>query len=343
MIYTKNEIVMEATLYGDLARIQVATDMMYKHYVDMMESAIVDDDYDMMEAAEDGVKKSIAEMFSAVIDRIKAYIKDKIEMVKRKLAIKKLSDIGIKLSKAEIDKVIKNTPPDKKVKFVDVDRILTLLDRAEKGANAFVDRIAKETEKMGDMKFLDMMKAKKHLKEFIEEGRKPIDEIFRQIQELMKNENQMDVPVSKYLKSVAKMQEVANRLDSLDRMMDDAGARLKNGFIAAAEQEEKLRKMNDMELQRYRMKDRMSRVNGSKPVTGLESTYDDLLGDFDDYMEANTEKNMTMKEKAVSTIKAIGSSVLSILNTWITGMANILVQLFRYAGAALGYLVAVSY
>lgn len=343
MIYTKNEIVMEAALYGDLARIQIATDMMYEHYVDMMESAIVDNDKNMMEAAEDGVKKSIAEMFSAVIERIKAYIKDKIEMVKRKLAIKKLSDIGIKLSKAEIDKVIKNTPPDKKVKFVDVDRILTLLDRAEKGANAFVDRIAKETEKMGDMKFLDMMKAKNHLKEFIEEGRKPIDEIFRQIQELMKNENQMDVPVSKYLKSVAKMQEVANRLDSLDRMMDDAGARLKNGFIAAAEQEEKLRKMNDMELQRYRMKDRMSRANGSKSVTGLESTYDDLRSDFDDYMEANTEKNMTMKEKAVSTIKAIGSSVLSILNTWITGMANILVQLFRYAGAALGYMVAVSH
>ena len=342
MIYTKNEIVMEATLYGDLARIQIATDMMYEHYVDMMESAIVDDDYDMMEAAEDGVKKSIAEMFSAVIERIKAYIKDKIEMVKRKFAIKKLSDIGVKLSKAEIDKVIKNTPPDKKVKSVDVDRILTLLDRAEKGANAFLDRIAKETEKMGDMKFLDMMKAKRHLKEFIEEGRKPVDKIFRQIQELMKNENQMDVPVSKYLKSVAKMQEVANRLDSLDRMMDDAGARLKNGFIAAAEQEEKLRKMNDMELQRYRMKDRMSRANGSKSVTGLESTYDDLLSDFDDYMEANTEKNMTMKEKTVSTIKAIGSAVLSILNTWITGMANILVQLSRYAGAALGYMVAVS-
>ena len=114
MIYTKNEIVMEAALYGDLARIQIATDMMYEHYVNMMENAIMDDDENMMEAAEDGVKKSIAEMFSAVIERIKAYIKDKIEMVKRKLAIKKLSDIGIKLSKAEIDKVIKIRLPIRK-------------------------------------------------------------------------------------------------------------------------------------------------------------------------------------------------------------------------------------
>src|SRR5699024_9931763 len=123
----------------------------------------------------------------------------KIETVKRRLAIKKLSDIGIKLSNTEIDKIMKNTPPDKKVMCVDVDRVLALLDRAEKGANAFIDRVVKETEKMGDMRFVDMMKAKKHLKEFIEEGKKPIDEIFRQIKEVMKKENQMEVSISKYL------------------------------------------------------------------------------------------------------------------------------------------------
>lgn len=334
MIYTKNEIVMEATLYGDLARIQVATDMTYDHYMDMMESAIVDDDENMMEAAEDGVKKSIAEMFSAVIERIKAYIKDKIEMVKRKLAIKKLSDIGIKLSKAEIDKVIKNTPPDKKVKSVDVDRVLTLLDRAEKGANAFVDRIAKETEKMGDMKFLDMMKAKSHLKEFIEEGKKPIDEIFRQIKEVMKKENQMEVSISKYLKSVAKMQEVANRLDSLDRMMNDAGARLKNGFIAAAEREERLRQMEKTELRNYHMKDQMNRMKAQKSMPGFESTLDDLLDDYDGYMEERAKKPKTFKEQAVATLKSIASTAIGALVYWGTVMAAILSQLLIYVGAA---------
>lgn len=334
MIYTKNEIVMEATLYGDLARIQVATDMMYEHYVDMMESAIVDDDYDMMEAAEDGVKKSIAEMFSAVIDRIKEFIKNKIETVKRRLAIKKLSDIGIKLSNTEIDKIMKNTPPDKKVMCVDVDRVLALLDRAEKGANAFIDRVVKETEKMGDMRFVDMMKAKKHLKEFIEEGKKPIDEIFRQIKEVMKKENQMEVSISKYLKSVAKMQEAANRLDSLDRMMNDAGARLKNGFIEAAEREERLKQMEKTELRNYRMKDQMNRMKAQKSMPGFESTLDDLLDDYDGYMEERAKKPKTFKEQAVATLKSIASTAIGALVYWGTLMAVILSQLLIYVGAA---------
>lgn len=334
MIYTKNEIVMEATLYGDLARIQIATDMMYEHYVDMMESAIVDDDYDMMEAAEDGVKKSIAEMFSAVIDRIKEFIQNKIETVKRRLAIKKLSDIGIKLSNTEIDKIMKNTPPDKKVMCVDVDRVLALLDRAEKGANAFIDRVVKETEKMGDMRFVDMMKAKKHLKEFIEEGKKPIDEIFRQIKEVMKKENQMEVSISKYLKSVAKMQEAANRLDSLDRMMNDAGARLKNGFIEAAEREERLKQMEKTELRNYRMKDQMNRMKAQKSMPGFESTLDDLLDDYDGYMEERAKKPKTFKEQAVATLKSIASTAIGALVYWGTLMAVILSQLLIYVGAA---------
>lgn len=334
MIYTKNEIVMEATLYGDLARIQVATDMMYDHYVDMMENAIMDDDENMMEAAEDGVKKSIAEMFSAVIDRIKEFIKNKIEIVKRRLAIKKLSDIGIKLSNTEIDKIMKNTPPDKKVMCVDVDRVLALLDRAEKGANAFIDRVVKETEKMGDMRFVDMMKAKKHLKEFIEEGKKPIDEIFRQIKEVMKKENQMEVSISKYLKSVAKMQEAANRLDSLDRMMNDAGARLKNGFIAAAEREERLKQMEKTELQNYRMKDQMNRMKAQKSMPGFESTIDDLLDDYDGYMEERAKKPKTFKEQAVATLKSIATTAIGALIYWGTLMAVILSQLLIYVGAA---------
>lgn len=334
MIYTKNEIVMEATLYGDLARIQIATDMMYEHYVDMMESAIVDSDENMMEAAEDGVKKSIAEMFSAVIDRIKEFIKNKIETVKRRLAIKKLSDIGIKLSNTEIDKIMKNTPPDKKVMCVDVDRVLALLDRAEKGANAFIDRVVKETEKMGDMRFVDMMKAKKHLKEFIEEGKKPIDEIFRQIKEVMKKENQMEVSISKYLKSVAKMQEAANRLDSLDRMMNDAGARLKNGFIAAAEREERLKQMEKTELHNYRMKDQMNRMKAQKSMPGFESTLDDLLDDYDGYMEERAKKPKTFKEQAVATLKSIASTAIGALVYWGTLMAVILSQLLIYVGAA---------
>ena len=50
---------MEATLYGDLARIQVATDMTYEHYMDMMETAVMENDWAMMEASDDAAKKSI--------------------------------------------------------------------------------------------------------------------------------------------------------------------------------------------------------------------------------------------------------------------------------------------
>ena len=81
MIYTKNEIVMEATLYGDIARIQLATDMTYDHYMDMMESAVMENDWAMMEASDDAAKKSIAQMIKSVMEKIKEFIKKQIEMV----------------------------------------------------------------------------------------------------------------------------------------------------------------------------------------------------------------------------------------------------------------------
>lgn len=240
MIYTKNEIVMEATLYGDLARIQVATDMTYDHYMDMMESAVMENDWAMMEASDDAAKKSIAQMIKSVIEKIKEFIKKQIEMVQRKLALKKLSDIGIKFSEAKINALIKNTPPGKRVKAVDIERVLDLTDKVEKDCEKFFGQVASASEKMNGMPKAKFNAAKQKLMEFCSEKIDKFDEDLAKIADLLKDENKIDVPVSKYLKSLIKIDDVGKRLESLSTDLGELVEPIQTGFFEAQSYETKM-------------------------------------------------------------------------------------------------------
>ena len=240
MIYTKNEIVMEATLYGDLARIQVATDMTYDHYMDMMESAVMENDWAMMEASDDAAKKSIGQMIKSVMEKIKEFIKKQIEMVQRKLALKKLSDIGIKFSEAKINALIKNTPPGKRVKAVDIERVLDLTDKVEKDCEKFFSQVASASEKMNGMPKAKFNAAKQKLMEFCSEKIEKFDDDLAKIADLLKDENKIDVPVSKYLKSLIKIDDVGKRLESLSTDLGELVEPIQTGFFEAQSYETKM-------------------------------------------------------------------------------------------------------
>lgn len=240
MIYTKNEIVMEATLYGDIARIQLATDMTYDHYMDMMESAVMENDWAMMEASDDAAKKSIAQMIKSVMEKIKEFIKKQIEMVQRKLALKKLSDIGIKFSEAKINALIKNTPPGKRVKAVDIERVLDLTDKVEKDCEKFFSQVASASEKMTGMPKAKFNAAKQKLMEFCSEKIEKFDEDAQKILDLLKDENKIDVPVSKYLKSLIKIDDVGKRLESLSTDLGELVEPIQSGFFEAQSYETKM-------------------------------------------------------------------------------------------------------
>lgn len=240
MIYTKNEIVMEATLYGDIARIQLATDMTYDHYMDMMESAVMENDWAMMESSDDAAKKSIAQMIKSVIEKIKEFIKKQIEMVQRKLALKKLSDIGIKFSEAKINALIKNSPPGKRVKAVDIERVLDLTDKLEKDSEKFFSQVASASEKMDGMAEAKYDAAKQKLNEFCSEKITKLADDLIKIEDLLKDENKIDVPVSKYLKSLLKIDDVAKRLQTLVLDLDEVAQSLQSGFFAAQSYESRM-------------------------------------------------------------------------------------------------------
>ena len=240
MIYTKNEIVMEATLYGDIARIQLATDMTYDHYMDMMESAVMENDWAMMEASDDAAKKSIGQMIKSVMEKIKEFIKKQIEMVQRKLALKKLSDIGIKFSEAKINALIKNTPPGQRVKAVDIERVLDLTDKVEKDCEKFFSQVASASEKMTGMPKAKFNAAKQKLMEFCSEKIEKFDEDLAKIADLLKDENKIDVPVSKYLKSLIKIDDVGKRLESLSTDLGELVEPIQTGFFEAQSYETKM-------------------------------------------------------------------------------------------------------
>lgn len=280
MIYTKNEIVMEATLYGDIARIQVATDMTYDHYMDMMESAVMENDWAMMESSDDAAKKSIGQMIKSVMEKIKEFIKKQIEMVQRKLALKKLSDIGIKFSEAKINALIKNSPPGKRVKAVDIERVLDLTDKVEKDCEKFFGQVASASEKMTGMPESKFNVAKQKLMEFCTEKIEKFDEDAQKILDLLKDENKIDVPVSKYLKSLIKIDDVAQRLQSLALEVNEVAESLQTGFF---------------EAQSYETKMLFAKVKMNKRA------------------ETYPYYSESVKEKATATIKSICNKVMSFI------------------------------
>ena len=303
MIYTKNEIVMEATLYGDLARIQVATDMTYDHYMDMMETAVMENDWAMMEASDDAAKKSIAQMIKSVIEKIKEFIKKQIEMVQRKLALKKLSDIGIKFSEAKINALIKNSPPGKRVKAVDIERVLDLTDKVEKDCEKFFGQVASASEKMNGMPESKFNAAKQKLMEFCTEKIEKFDEDAQKILDLLKDENKIDVPVSKYLKSLIKIDDVAQRLQSLALEVNEVAESLQTGFF---------------EAQSYETKMLFAKVKMNKRA----ETYPY-------YSES------VIKEKATATIKSICNKVMSFITRLSKTFCRIYGTLCMVAGSIL--------
>ena len=298
MIYTKNEIVMEATLYGDLARIQVATDMTYDHYMDMMESAVMENDWAMMEASDDAAKKSIAQMIKSVIEKIKEFIKKQIEMVQRKLALKKLSDIGIKFSEAKINALIKNTPPGQRVKAVDIERVLDLTDKVEKECEKFFGQVASASEKMDGMAEAKYDAAKKKLNEFCSEKIEKFDEDLAKIMDLLKDENKIDVPVSKYLKSLIKIDDVAKRLQTLAVDLEELVTPMQTGFFVAQSYET-----------------RMIYAKSSKRA------------------ETYPYYSESVKEKAVATIKSICNKVMSFITRLSKTFCRIYGSLCMIAGS----------
>lgn len=301
MIYTKNEIVMEATLYGDLARIQVATDMTYDHYMDMMESAVMENDWAMMEASDDAAKKSIAQMIKSVIEKIKEFIKKQIEMVQRKLALKKLSDIGIKFSEAKINALIKNTPPGKRVKAVDIERVLDLTDKVEKDCEKFFSQVASASEKMNGMPKAKFDAAKKKLMEFCSEKIEKFDDDLAKIADLLKDENKIDVPVSKYLKSLIKIDDVGKRLESLSTDLGELVEPLQTGFFEAQSYETKM------------IYAKLSKRDETYPY----------------YSES------VIKEKATATIKSICNKVMSFITRLSKTFCRIYGTLCMVAGSIL--------
>ena len=86
-MYTRSEILLESAFYGDLTKIDVATDMMCESYIDEMLYA--DSEEEFNEAGK-GVVGTIIKMIGSAIGKIIQFLKDRVAGIKKSAGMKKV-------------------------------------------------------------------------------------------------------------------------------------------------------------------------------------------------------------------------------------------------------------
>lgn len=83
MVFTKNDILLESSLYGEIERISTACDMMIESFID-------GSDEDTFEEAGNKVFNSIKSAASSIIEKIKKFIQDSVKSIREKMDKRKI-------------------------------------------------------------------------------------------------------------------------------------------------------------------------------------------------------------------------------------------------------------
>lgn len=236
---------MESALYGDLVRINTATDMMCEHYMDIMEST---DDYEVMEEATSSVFKTIGTMITSAFERLKKFIKEKVEYIRRSSQMKKLKGT---ISAAD-KKTLKDIPADAKFEVVDLDMAYKYMDQIDKVIDEMVKRVGDESRKMQKFNKAELDRVRK-LNKFVKSTAKRVDELYEKLIDSTKHTKK--VSYSEYLKNLRETQEITTRLIDMEKRLDQMGGYLRNGYLAA----ERAAERRERELQQLRWEKTVNR------------------------------------------------------------------------------------
>ena len=136
-MYTRSEILLESAFYGDLVKIDVATDMMYETYIDEMLYADTEEEFN---EAGKGIVGTLIQMIGSAIGKIIKFFKDRIANVKKSAGMKKI----LKTMDSETKDAVIRISSKEKVKLPDTQKAAKLLDQAERGMTAMVDKVSSQ-------------------------------------------------------------------------------------------------------------------------------------------------------------------------------------------------------
>lgn len=169
MIFTKNDIMMESELYGEITRISTACDM-------MIETFIESSDEDTFEEAGGKVFDSIKSAASSIIEKIKKFIQDSAKAIREKMDKRKIEKALQTLKEFDM-KDFEKTAGTKK--GPDILKAYDLLMKYEDLVAKYIDQIDTLFEGVKDSKRIDK------LTKFSEEVNRNCDKLIGEINDTL--------------------------------------------------------------------------------------------------------------------------------------------------------------
>ena len=213
-MYTKNDILLESAFYGDMVKIDVATEMMCETYIDQMLEA--EDEETYLEAGK-GVVGSILKMIQSAIDRIAKFLRDKVSGMKKSQEMKSI----LKTLEPETRKAIMNMKKGEKVKLPDVAKASKLLDQAEKGMDIVVQKVSSTIAAMDNMKPSKKAKEVDKLNKYIDSSTEKIAKIYENVNDILSNP--IDVSLETAFKYMEQGVDLTKRCERLEKELANYG------------------------------------------------------------------------------------------------------------------------
>ena len=215
-MYTRSEILLESAFYGDLVKIDVATDMMYETYIDEMLYADTEEEFN---EAGKGIVGTLIQMIGSAIGKIIKFFKDRIANVKKSAGMKKI----LKTMDSETKDAVIRISSKEKVKLPDTQKAAKLLDQAERGMTAMVDKVSSQIASFEGMKPSKKTKEYDKLLKYVDSACEKIQGIYDEANKVLSTP--VEVPVAtafKYMETGVELTERSEKLEKeLTKYRDD--------------------------------------------------------------------------------------------------------------------------
>lgn len=213
-MYTKNDILLESAFFGDIVKIDVATDMLCESYIDQMLGA--EDEETYLEAGK-GVIGSILKMIQSAVDRISKFLRDKVSGMRKSKEMKNI----LKTLEPETRKAIMNMRKGEKVKLPDVAKASKLLDQAEKGMDIMVQKVSSTIAAMENMKPSKKAKELDKLNKYIDVSTEKIANIYENVNQILSNP--INVSLETAFKYMEQGVDLTKRCENLEKNLANYG------------------------------------------------------------------------------------------------------------------------
>ena len=215
-MYTRSEILLESAFYGDLVKIDVATDMMYETYIDEMLYADTEEEFN---EAGKGIVGTLIQMIGSAIGKIIKFFKDRIANVKKSAGMKKI----LKTMDSETKDAVIRISSKEKVKLPDTQKAAKLLDQAERGMTAMVEKVSSQIASFEGMKPSKKTKEYDKLLKYVDSACEKIQGIYDEANKVLSTP--VEVPVAtafKYMETGVELTERSEKLEKeLTKYRDD--------------------------------------------------------------------------------------------------------------------------